>query len=289
MTLYRGRFAPSPTGPLHFGSLFAAVISYLEARHHNGAWLVRIEDIDPLREQPHASADILHTLNCHHLIPDQQPQFQSQRYDLYKQNLNLLMTDKTAYACPCSRRYLQEHHGKHCDNCLNQQINIEECALKFKAHTASTFKWEDGLQGVQTRLLNDDFVLKRKEGFYAYQLAVVSDDIDQNISHVVRGFDLIDSTPMQLALYQSFNKVPPIFSHFPVIAFSNGQKLSKQNLAPAVNNDLALSNLLYIFKLLRLKLRHSPDNCQNALNEALECWNPQFLVGKSELIQDSHL
>lgn len=289
MATYRGRFAPSPTGPLHFGSLFAAVISYLEARYHNGAWLVRIEDIDPLREQKNASANILHTLNCHHLLPDEPPEFQSNRYDLYKHNLTRLMADEIAYACPCSRRYLQEHHGNHSNDCLDQQVNIEECALKFKANSSTIFEWEDGLQGPQSRRLRDDFVLKRKEGFYAYQLAVVSDDIDQNISHVVRGFDLIDSTPMQLALYKSFNKVPPIYSHFPVIAFSNGQKLSKQNLAPALSNDLALSNLLHIFELLGLKLRHSPDNCKNALNEALECWNTQFLVGKSELIQDSHL
>ena len=287
MSIYRGRFAPSPTGPLHFGSLFAAVISYLEARHHNGSWLVRIEDIDPLREKNNAATSIIQTLHCHDLLPDEEPIFQSTRYTLYKQSLNLLLNKNIAYACACSRKYLQTHQGVHHDNCLKKRLELSQCALKFKTNVASEYSWYDEFQGQQARILNDDFVLQRKEGFYAYQLAVVCDDIDQNISHVVRGFDLIDSTPMQLALYHSLDQVPPKFSHFPVITFSNGQKLSKQNLAPAVNNRLALQNLLSIFTLLGLKLRHIPDNCKNALNEALECWDTQFLVGKSELIPDS--
>ena len=132
-------------------------------------------------------------------------------------------------------------------------------------------------------------MLKRKEGFYAYQLAVVCDDLAQDISHVVRGYDLLESTPMQLALYKALNKVPPTFAHFPVITFKNGQKLSKQNKAPAINNKLALENLLAVFSFLGLELKHKPDNCKQALNEALENWDSRFLYKKSELIQDSHL
>ena len=289
MPIYRGRFAPSPTGPLHFGSLFAAVISYLEAHYHGGQWFIRIEDVDPLREQVHAAKSILHTLRCHELVPDETPVYQSSRYALYKQQLAILLNMTSAYACPCSRKYLQEHRGKHREDCQQQNSDINVCALKYKTNKAEQYTWCDGLQGKQSRMLTDDFALQRKEGFYAYQLAVVCDDIEQNITHVVRGFDLIDSTPMQLALYKSFKAKPPKFSHFPVITSSNGQKLSKQNLAPAVNNALALENLLNFFSILGLRLRHPPDNCKNALNEALECWCTQFLVGKSELRPDSHL
>ena len=285
MTNYRGRFAPSPTGPLHFGSLFAAVISFLEARYHSGQWLIRIEDIDPLREQANAAEDILHSLSRHALISDDTPIYQSSRYPLYKKRLDSLVSTNAAYACPCSRKYLFEHHGKHRNECLKQNVEMNDCALKYKTNEITQYSWSDGIQGKQSRTLSDDFVLQRKEGFYAYQLAVVCDDIEQNITHVVRGFDLIDSTPMQLALYHSLTTKPPTFSHFPVIASSNGQKLSKQNLAPAINNSLALDNLLKIFSILKLQLKHKPDNCKNALNEALECWNTQFLIGKSELIQ----
>lgn len=289
MPTYRGRFAPSPTGPLHFGSLFAAVISFLEARYNEGEWLVRIEDIDPLREQQGASQDIINTLSNHGLIADSPIIYQSSRTKLYQQTLEQLQKDNFAYACPCSRKYLNEHEGIHRPNCDNKLADIAGCAIKFRAHSIlneqGQFIWDDKFQGTQTRTLSNDFVLKRKEGFYAYQLAVVCDDIAQDISHIVRGYDLLESSPMQLALYLALNKVPPELTHFPVIAFKNGQKLSKQNKAPAINNHFALENLLAVFSILGLKLKYKPDNCKNALYEALENWNPKFLYGKSELMQ----
>tara|TARA_R110001592_G_scaffold7583_2_gene42264 strand:+ start:8380 stop:9261 length:882 start_codon:yes stop_codon:yes gene_type:complete len=293
MPTYRGRFAPSPTGPLHFGSLFAAVISYLEARSHNGEWLVRIEDVDPLREQKSASKNILDALTCHGLLSDAPILYQSTRSDLYQHTIDSLEKTNHAFACPCSRKYLHDHHGVHKPNCINQSIELTECATKFRTNQIekehNIFIWNDKFQSSQVRNLIEDFVLKRKEGFYAYQLAVVCDDIEQNVTHVVRGYDLLESTPMQLALYQALKKMPPEFAHFPVVTFKNGQKLSKQNKAPAINNKLALDNLLAVFSLLNLKLKYKPDNCKNALNEALESWDSNFLYGKSELIQDSRL
>ncbi|MFT6029299.1 MAG: glutamyl-Q tRNA(Asp) synthetase [Oleiphilaceae bacterium] len=293
MSTYRGRFAPSPTGPLHFGSLFAAVISYLEAHSHNGEWLVRIEDIDSLREQKSASNNIIETLNSHCLFSDASIIYQSTRSNLYQQTIEHLQSDKLAYVCPCSRNYLRQYNGVHKSACINQILKTAEFAIKFRTDQTheeqNIFMWNDDFQGNQIRNLTEDFVLKRKEGFYAYQLAVVCDDIAQDISHVVRGYDLLESTPMQLALYYALNEVPPTFAHFPVIAFKNGQKLSKQNKAPAIDNKLALENLLAVFSLLGLKLKHKPDNCKHALNEALENWDSKFLYRKSELIRDSHL
>lgn len=289
MPTYRGRFAPSPTGPLHFGSLFAAVISFLEARYNEGEWLIRIEDIDPLREQSGASKNIINSLTSHGLIADAPIIYQSSRAKLYQQALQLLQAKDIAYACSCSRKYLSAHDGKHTPNCVSKQANIADCAIKFRTdstlHKHDQFIWDDKFQGIQERKLLNDFVLKRKEGFYAYQLAVVCDDIAQEITHVVRGYDLLESSPMQLALYFALDKTPPELAHFPVIAFKNGQKLSKQNKAPAINDHFALENLLAVFSLLKLKLKYKPDSCKNALNEALENWNPKFLYGKSELMQ----
>ena len=291
MSVYRGRFAPSPTGPLHFGSLFAAVISFLDAQHNNGEWLVRIEDIDPLREQANASKKIIETLECHALVPDNEIIYQSSRNKLYEKTLALLEDKALAYKCPCSRNYLKQHNGLHQADCQKQSFQTSNYAVKFKVAQTSFEQypliWDDQFQGVQTRLLSEDFVLKRKEGFFAYQLAVVCDDIEQGITNVVRGFDLLESTPMQLAIYQALGYPSPRFAHFPVITFKNGQKLSKQNKAKAINNTHALANLLQVFSYIGLNLKHQPDNCKNALNEALECWDVKFLLEKSELKQVS--
>lgn len=289
MPTYRGRFAPSPSGPLHFGSLFAAVISFLEARYNDGEWLVRIEDVDPLREQQGASKNIINSLASHGLLSDAPIIYQSRRSHLYQQTLEQLLKDDFAYACPCSRKYLAENEGKHRPSCVIKKVDNTDYAIKFRAqsifHKQSQFIWNDKFQGIQTRKLSNDFVLKRKEGFYAYQLAVVWDDIAQDITHIVRGYDLLESSPMQLALYLALNKTPPELAHFPVITFKNGQKLSKQNKAPAINDHFPLENLLAVFSILGLKLKYKPDNCKNALYEALENWNPRFLYGKSELMQ----
>ena len=262
------------------------MISYLDARKQGGEWLIRIEDIDPLREQAHAKQAIIQSLASHGLIPDQPLTFQSKRQALYEAALIALITAGYAYRCPCSRKYLDTHHGMHQLACRQQRTAGLPCAIKFKAKT-NTYTWQDAFQGRQTHTLSEDFVLKRKEGFYAYQLAVVCDDIEQAISHVIRGYDLLDSTPMQLALYEAFDKTPPVFGHFPVITSLAGQKLSKQNRAPAINDATALRNLFAVFKAAGLPVNPRVRNCQQALEDACLHWNRRFLCAKSELIQTS--
>lgn len=284
MSIYRGRFAPSPTGLLHFGSLFAAVISYLEAKSREGEWLIRIEDIDPLREQKDSKQAIIQSLAAHGLISDRPVVFQSERSQLYEKTLSTLAQSGFTYACPCSRKYLNEHQGVHQPSCRNRNTGSQPCAIKFRADTHQ-HSWHDQYQGLQTYKLSEDFVLKRKEGFYAYQLAVVCDDIEQEITHITRGYDLLDSTPMQLALYQALAKTPPVFGHFPVITNDSGQKLSKQNLALPINDQAALSNLLKVFRLANIQLSESVSTCAQALYQASLIWHPDYLFGKRELRQ----
>ena len=279
MTIYRGRFAPSPTGPLHLGSLFAALISYLEARSHNGEWLLRIEDVDAQREQTGARQSIIDTLEAHSLCWDGDISYQSDQSQYYERVLQQLADQKRTYHCPCSRKQLLSHKGLHLEGCQNKTLDkhdLANCAIKFKMQETQ-FSWNDGILGKINLRCQEDFVLKRKEGFYAYQLAVVCDDIIQNITHVVRGSDLLDSTPMQLTLYHALNTTAPEFSHFPVLLNKKNQKLSKQTFARAVEQQTALKNLLDLFTLLKLPLSHTPKSCEQALQMALEIWNQDYI------------
>ena len=280
MTPYRGRFAPSPTGPLHFGSLFAALVSYLDAKKNTGAWLLRIEDIDPLREIVGASELIIDALEAHHLFWDEEVYYQSRHSEGYEQTITQLEQADAIFRCPCSRKQLISRDGRHIEACERQQ-STQSYALKFR-QTLIDYYWQDTLQGEQSACLSDDFVLKRKEGFYAYQLAVVSDDITQAISHVVRGYDLLSSTPMQLALYKTLKKPPPDFAHFPVIS-NAGQKLSKQNLAKAIDPLKAKENLAQILKLLDMDAAASEKTIARMLSTAIELWPPLTLVKQREI------
>ena len=244
---YRGRFAPSPTGPLHFGSLVTAVASYLEARSHKGTWLVRIEDLDPLRESPEATQRILDSLNAHGLHSDEPVRFQSERHAHYRALIDLLLSQRQAYRCACSRKQLRENNGRHPEHCREGKAEPGErpFAVRFALHDERS-RWHDQLLGPQVQTVHaelDDPVILRKEGFYAYQLAVVADDIDQGISHVVRGSDLLDMTAQQQQIYHSLGAPPPQWMHIPVIRNADGQKLSKQNHAPALDDRKAMDNL----------------------------------------------
>ncbi|MDX1599726.1 MAG: tRNA glutamyl-Q(34) synthetase GluQRS [Marinobacter sp.] len=246
-TPYRGRFAPSPTGPLHFGSLVTALASYLEARVHQGQWLVRIEDLDPLRESPKATDSILHSLRCHGLIPDAPVRFQSRRHGAYQNAIDQLLSDGIAYRCACSRKQLKEHHGRHPEHCRKGQSapGNRPFAIRFALHD-EICHWQDELLGPQTQQVTaevDDPVILRKEGFYAYQLAVVVDDIDQGITDVVRGSDLLDMTAQQQQIYRALGATPPNWLHIPVILNEDGQKLSKQSHAPALDDRQPAGNL----------------------------------------------
>lgn len=245
---YRGRFAPSPTGPLHFGSLVAALASYLDARSHGGTWLVRIEDLDPLRELPEASEQILDSLAAHGMESDEPVRFQSLRHDHYQSVVDNLLSQGKAYRCICSRKQLQANAGRHPNHCRDGtgKAGDQPYAVRFALEDEDSV-WCDRLFGEQQQRVHaetDDPVIRRKEGFYAYQLAVVADDIDQQITHVVRGSDLLETTAQQCQIFRALGAGTPAWLHVPVILNKQGQKLSKQNRAPALNNVRPKENLL---------------------------------------------
>lgn len=252
---YIGRFAPSPSGPLHFGSLVCALASYLDAKRHGGQWLLRIEDIDPPREQPGAADAIKRTLEAHGLYWDGEVRYQSQRADAYWDCLNTLKKLALVYACSCPRARLASLNGRYDGYCrLHPPAVDEPCALRLKVtdlpekfrHIRNAIEFVDHVHGAQKEdiaQVSGDFVIHRKDGLFAYQLAVVVDDIDQGITNVVRGSDLLDTTARQIFLYHILGKKPPEYSHIPVVKDEHGNKLSKQNHAEAVDVQQARSNI----------------------------------------------
>lgn len=243
--MYRGRFAPSPTGPLHFGSLVAALASYLEARQQQGEWLLRMEDLDTPRNMPGAADAILRSLEAFGFEWDGAVVYQSERHDLYAAALARLQEDVLVYPCGCTRKEIADSaiHG------IEGAIYPGTCrsglppgktarAWRIRAENR-TIGFDDAIQGhVAQNLARDigDFVLKRADGFYAYQLAVVVDDADQAITHVVRGADLLDSTPRQIYLQQVLGLPAMHYAHIPVVLNAQGEKLSKQTQAAAVDD-----------------------------------------------------
>ena len=237
-----GRFAPSPTGPLHFGSLLAALASYLEARNKQGQWLVRMEDLDKPRELKGAASHILKTLEQFGLEWDGEVVYQSQRSDLYQAALSKLEQKSLIYSCKCSRKEIADSAIQGIDgliypgSCRDQQITQVPFASRIKV-PSSSIRFEDAIQGVIAQNLASeigDFVLKRADGLFAYQLAVVVDDIQQGITDIVRGADLLDSTSRQIYLQQQLGYLTPQYAHIPVASNLAGKKLSKQTLAPAI-------------------------------------------------------
>lgn len=240
MTRYRGRFAPSPTGPLHPGSLLAAAASWADARAAGGQWLVRIEDLDPPREQPGASAAILDLLACMGLDSDEPVVWQSRRGAAYDAALAQLLDAGLAFECRCSRSDLQATGGIHRGACVVSD-HARPPAIRLRVPDRR-IEFDDRIQGRQGQALREevgDFVLRRADGLYAYQLAVVVDDAAQGITDVVRGSDLLDSTPRQIWLQQCLRLPTPRYAHLPVLLGADGQKLSKQNLAPAIAAEQA--------------------------------------------------
>ena len=279
---YRGRFAPSPTGPLHLGSLIAALASWLHARSAGGAWLLRIEDIDPPREQPGASAAIIHSLEQHGLRPDGDILWQSRRSAAYDAALALLEAGGHLFSCACSRRQL-DASGSCQHGCRNRQSPAtgKPSALRVAVPADFTSEWDDPWQGRQHWPLGQqltDFIVRRKDGLYAYQLAVVVDDADQQITDVVRGADLLDSTPRQHLLQTLLGYPQPRYAHIPVLADSQGQKLSKQNLAPALDDTAAPDNLRRALHYLGQPAPPAGVNSAAELLEfALRHWSPHSL------------
>lgn len=244
---YRGRFAPSPTGPLHFGSLLSALASFLEARSRAGVWLVRMEDLDPPREQPGADQLILHSLQQHGLHWDEELLYQSRRHEAYEQALAALLGMEAAYSCDCSRRELRPFQGVYPGICRERGLKHSENTAVRVRTDQQTITFTDQFQARQAFNLEreaGDFIIRRRDQLFAYQLAVSVDDHFQNISHIVRGIDLLDSTPRQIHLQRLLGYVTPAYGHLPILVDASGEKLSKQAAAPALVDSNACDNLV---------------------------------------------
>jgi len=251
MSDYRGRFAPSPTGPLHFGSLVTALGSWLLARQAGGQWWVRVEDIDPPREVAGAAQDQLRTLQAFGLHPDFPPVFQSARHALYEAALQDLLARDLAFECHCSRSDLAEHAGIH-HGCVPGRRRPDP-SVRLRVASDAVVEFEDGLQGPQHQDVHlgvGDFVLRRTDGLWAYQLAVVVDDAQQGVSHVVRGADLLDSTPRQILLQRALGLPTPNYLHLALVTDVHGHKLSKSHAALPVDAEEPMPALHLAWKAL---------------------------------------
>ncbi len=283
---YIGRFAPSPSGPLHFGSLVCALASYLDAKARSGQWLLRIEDIDPPREQPGASSLIRQSLEAHHLYWDGEIRFQSARGDAYRATLNRLKEADLLYPCHCTRKRVAAlASGIYDGQCRKQTPPPKAaCALRLKVqdlpqpyqHIANRIHFQDRICGPQTDDLmqtTGDFIIHRKDGLFAYQLAVVVDDLDQGITDIVRGDDLLEDTAKQIFLFQLLGKSAPTYAHIPVIKDATGKKLSKQHHAPAINDSQALHNLKSALTCLNIETNETIVDIDDLLTVATQNWH----------------
>lgn len=257
--VYRGRFAPSPTGALHFGSLLAALASWLRARAQGGEWLLRIEDIDPPREVAGASEQIIAAVSAFGMEPDRPVLFQRDRGDAYAQALRQLVEADMAFPCRCSRSDLLTRGGHH-GRCTAGIGSKREPAWRFLTPPGDV-GFDDAIQGRQTQdVANEigDFVLRRSEGLWAYQLAVVVDDAEQGITEIVRGADLLDSTPRQILLQRTLGLPTPAYAHIPVLLGDDGQKLSKQTHALPVDAADPMPALRHALHLLGIPSSRLP-------------------------------
>ncbi|SFB81684.1 tRNA glutamyl-Q(34) synthetase GluQRS [Pseudoalteromonas denitrificans] len=234
---YRGRFAPSPSGPLHFGSLVAALASFLDAKSHLGQWLVRIEDIDTPRTVKGASDLILSTLDAYGLHWDEHITYQSAQLDFYQTHLEKLFDESQLYACQCTRKQIKALGGIYNNACRKLELPTINQAIRIKQNSP-VLKFNDLIQNkvsVNTSFATEDYIIKRRDGLFAYQLVVVLDDIHQGITHIVRGADLLEPTVRQMSLFNVYNENIPLFAHVPLAVAEPGFKLSKQNYAPAID------------------------------------------------------
>ena len=291
MAAYTGRFAPSPTGLLHAGSLVAALASWLDARAHGGQWLVRIEDVDTPRCVPGAGEQILQQAAICGLVPDGEVLWQSRRSALYQQALDRLVAEGLAYPCGCSRKDIEaaqalptERHKAQvypgtCRHGLNGKparawrLNVQ--AVRTARGLPDITRWSDRRLGRQAEDVAQevgDFVLRRADGLWAYQLAVVVDDAAQGITDVVRGEDLTDNTARQIVLQRALGLPTPRYLHTPLVLGANGEKLSKQNGAQALDLSDPLAALSKAAQQLGLKA----CDAEGSLASALQSWCAQW-------------
>ena len=274
---YRGRFAPSPTGPLHLGSLTTALGSWLLARHALGEWWVRVEDLDPPREIQGAAEQQLATLQAFGLRADMPVQSQSQRGALYQAAVDRLLAEDKAYFCHCSRSDLASLDGIH-HHCIGKTARAQK-AVRLRVPEGVRISFVDGLQGHITQDLwreVGDFVLKRADGLWAYQLAVVVDDAAQGMTEIVRGADLLDSTPRQILLQQALDLPTPHYLHLPMLVDCLGAKLSKSSAALGVDGEFPVPALQVAWRLLGQSALPVEAGTDAAvfLSTALACFSP---------------
>jgi len=297
---YIGRFAPSPTGPLHFGSLIAAICSYAQARHQKGKWLVRIEDIDQPRCSPSATKLILDALDTYGMHWDDSVTYQSQRSEYYQAALEQLNKNQLTYGCACTRKQLSEQSSPistpsvYPGTC-REGLKKGEIARSIRLRTHhQKVSFQDRIQGnVSQDIYQDvgDFIIKRADNIFAYQLAVVVDDHEQKITEVVRGSDMLDSTPRQIFLQQCLSYSTPDYIHIPLAINADGSKLSKQTHARAIPlNDprpMLISALTFLCQHPPPELRES--NIESIWGWIIEHWSLKSIPTKLGIIyNDKH-
>lgn len=282
--MYIGRFAPSPTGLLHIGSLLTAVASYADARAHGGRWLVRMEDLDPPREMPGAADHILRTLEAFGFEWDGEVVYQSRRSRIYEAALARLKDMGLAYPCYCSRKEWQAaapagvdgfvYNGRCRKPEQRPEAHGKQAAWRVRVPD-ETVGFEDGIVGYYGQNLAreiGDFVLLRADGYWAYQLAVVADDAEQGVTHVVRGQDLLVSTPRQIYLQRVLGVSTPYYAHLPLLVNKMGQKWSKQTLAPALDVMQREKLLLQVMSYLNIPLPPEKAHVQELLLWTVNHW-----------------
>lgn len=275
---------------MHFGSLVAALGSYLQARSQHGSWQVRIDDIDPPREVKGAAQDILLTLQAYGLNWDGEVIYQSHNSQSYENVLSQLTERQLCYACACSRKIIRQSGGLYQGTCRNKQLPEINHALRINLYnmTHPVTYFDDQLQGsvvLDKKQATEDFIIRRKEGLYAYNLATVIDDINQGITEIVRGADLLNTTGKQLTLYQLLNKKPPGYLHLPVAVTAPGNKLSKQNHALAISKDNPRPTLLAALRFLghTVPQEMALNSCFEILKWAIQNWSLDKLPQLAEI------
>ncbi len=272
LAAYVGRFAPTPSGYLHFGSLIAALASFLDARAVGGRWLLRMEDLDPPREMPGAQDAIVQALEAYGFEWDGQMERQSHRLDVYNAVIEQLWQDGHVYACTCSRKQLQPFAGRYPGLCRDAQHEPMDAAIRLRVPDEE-YRFVDRVQGAfSQRLRRDvgDFVIRRRDGLIAYQLAVVLDDAWQGVTDIVRGADLLDSTPRQLYLQDLLGLPRPRYLHVPLIIQPDGHKLGKRYRSPPLRPAEATPLLL---RALRALGQPTPDELNDALPNEVLAWS----------------
>ncbi|MCG8413827.1 MAG: tRNA glutamyl-Q(34) synthetase GluQRS [Pseudomonadales bacterium] len=277
---YVGRFAPSPTGPLHFGSLLAALASYLDAKANDGHWLLRMEDLDPPREPEGAADTILQQLEDLSLHWDGEVLYQSSRLESYQQTLDELRERNLCFPCNCTRPQIKAMGSVYNGHCRGRDdFDSEATSIRVRTDERkiafTDLIYGDFVQNVEKEV--GDFVIRRKDGLFAYQLAVVVDDGFQGITHIVRGFDLLDSTPRQIYLQQVLSLSTPVYAHIPILVDGDGNKLSKQQFAEPIDVRKGPKLIYSALQLLNqnpnpaLKMSSTPEQ----LAWATEHWDIQ--------------